>query len=135
LISVVSGNTPFIKVLLTQAVANGAVCIDGTPSAYYLRTGTEVNKWYIFHEGGGYCPSLSDCYGRSQTDLGSSKNYANQADVQNDYFSQDAHNNPFLYNWNVVYIKYCDGGFFILVITTILLIIMDINYILGEYQS
>jgi len=112
LISVASGNTPFNKVLLTQAVANGAVCIDGTPSAYYLRTGTEVNKWYIFHEGGGYCPALSDCYARSQTDLGSSKNYANQADIQNDYFSQNANNNPLLYNWNVVYIKYCDGGFY-----------------------
>ena len=28
-----------------------ALCLDGTPAAYYHRRGAELNKFLIFHEG------------------------------------------------------------------------------------
>jgi len=101
-------------VRLTEAAKQGAVCIDGTESAYYFRagTGTGANKWYIHHEGGGWCSSVADCYGRSLGNLGSSKNYTDTATINYGYFSTDPASNPLMYNWNSVYLKYCDGGSF-----------------------
>lgn len=58
-----------------------ALCLDGTKPGFYFFKGTQSNKWVIFFEGGGWCglddpnSTLADCYARSQTDLGSSKNY------------------------------------------------------------
>jgi len=46
------------------------------------------------------------------TDLGSSKNYPSTSDLGDGYFSQDPTVNPMMYNWNVAYMKYCDGGSF-----------------------
>ena len=35
--------------------ATGALCLDGTPGAFYFRAGTGSGKakWYIHHQGGG----------------------------------------------------------------------------------
>ena len=60
------------KVLLTNAAARGAVCLDGTPGGYYIRRGDPA-RWLIFHQGGGWCSSDDSCADRAQTDLGSSK--------------------------------------------------------------
>jgi hypothetical protein len=41
-------------VLLTKAAQqDGAVCLDGSPGAYYIQrgNGTGVNKWYVHHQG------------------------------------------------------------------------------------
>ena len=55
--------------------ATGAVCLDGTHPAYYIRagTGSGARKWRIHHQGGGWCEGYPDCTARSKTDLGSSK--------------------------------------------------------------
>ena len=52
-----------------------AVCLDGSPAAYYYRPGAESKKFYIHTQGGGYETSNDAFYARSLTDLGSSKNY------------------------------------------------------------
>jgi len=112
---VVSNAAPFDLTLLTKAANDaGAVCIDGTPGGYYFRPGSGdgVKKWYIHHEGGGWCSSVADCYGRSKTPLGSSKSYPQTAELNSGYFSPDVNENPLMYNWNMVYLKYCDGGSF-----------------------
>lgn len=101
--------------LLEDAAKNdNAVCLDGTPGLYYHRpgTGTGATKWYIHHEGGGWCSSIPACQGRSLTDLGSSKGYAQTVSPNYGYFSTDPAANPLMYNWNSVYFKYCDGGSF-----------------------
>jgi len=100
--------------LLTEAQRDGAVCLDGSPAAFYFRPGfsTGVNKWLLFHEGGGWCNSLEDCLGRSKTDLGSSKGYGPTMNIGGGYFSTNETENPLMYNWNMVYLKYCDGGSF-----------------------
>ena len=50
------------------------MCLDGSSPAYYFYpgNGTGANKWYVHHEGGGWCESLDDCKDRAGTDLGSS---------------------------------------------------------------
>ena len=93
-----------------------ARCIDGTPAGYYIRhgTGDGINKWSIHFEGGGWCYSLESCIQRSETVLGSSKDYPkcqlNKA--FHHYESTNKHLNPMLYNWNMVRVKYCDGTSF-----------------------
>jgi hypothetical protein len=100
--------------LLDAAKTDNAVCLDGSPGMYYHRpgTGTGANKWYIHQEGGGWCSSVGACQGRSLTNLGSSKNYTATIAETSGYFSLDAAINPLMYNWNMVYFKYCDGGSF-----------------------
>jgi len=103
------------KFEMTEAAEKtGAKCLDGTPGAYYFQPGTGdgVNKWYIHHQGGGWCESMDDCLSRSKVDLGSSKNYPATANLGGGYFSTDASQNPLMYNWNHVFMRYCDGASF-----------------------
>jgi len=75
-------------------------------------TGSGVDKWYIHHEGGGWCESLENCYGRSLGRLGSSKSYTPTIGLPGGYFSNNVAENPTMYNWNKVFFAYCDGGSF-----------------------
>ena len=95
--------------------ASEARCIDGSPAAYYFRagTGSGASKWVVFHEGGGWCISLSDCRARANTTLGSSVSYAAELAMPDQLLSSNATLNPLLHNWNVAYLKYCDGGSFV----------------------
>jgi len=113
-VHLVWGQQATLTKLTNAAIQDGAVCLDGTPSALYYRPGTGdgVRKWFLHHQGGGYCTSLADCYGRSQGGLGSSKSYSNTMDLGGGYFSNNAQVNPLMYNWNMVFFPYCDGGFF-----------------------
>ena len=92
----------------------GAVCMDGTKPAYYLRrgSGSGLSKWIVFFEGGGWCYSVPACVHRSRTDLGSSASYPEclHRNKIRFYMHHDAKKNPLMYNWNVVLVKYCDGG-------------------------
>jgi hypothetical protein len=108
-------NSTAIRVLLKDAVANkGARCLDGSPAAFYFRkgVGSGANKWYIHHQGGGWCETWDDCLGRSATDLGSSANYPANVSQKGGYFDPSPVVNPMMYNWNMVYMRYCDGGSF-----------------------
>eukprot|EP01052_Picozoa_sp_SAG31_P008464 SAG31_NODE_429_length_15801_cov_6.878551_3_plen_422_part_00 len=100
--------------LVSAAKKDNAVCLDGSPGLYYHRpgTGTGTSKWYIHQEGGGWCSSIAACQGRSQTNLGSSKNYTATVSMNAGYFSLEPAVNPLMHNWNMVYFKYCDGGSF-----------------------
>lgn len=39
------------KILMTDAVNKGAVCLDGSPGGFYIRHG-DPDNWIIFHQGG-----------------------------------------------------------------------------------
>jgi O-palmitoleoyl-L-serine hydrolase len=105
--SAVLGNWTLVK--LTDAAAQkGAVCLDGSPSAYYIRpplTPSGRNQWLIFHEGGGWCNGDQNCFQRSQSDLGSSKAYPAAMSREEASDLYDA-----LPGFTVVYAKYCDGS-------------------------
>jgi len=80
LVAVCLSDSIFNRQLLQS---NTAVCLDGSPGAYYISEGTgdNRNKMLIYFEGGAWCGgsdlagTLESCYQRSLTDLGSSKNY------------------------------------------------------------
>ena len=50
----------------------GALCLDGSPGAYYIRRGTDPLKILLYFEGGGWCgrsdfeSTLENCYKRSK---------------------------------------------------------------------
>eukprot|EP01084_Bolivina_argentea_P206409 352430_1 len=110
------------KIVLSDANKNdGAACLDGSPPVMYWRAGSGdgVNKFHVFFEGGGACvgdatgldePCFDSCEHRAGTDLGSSKGYPTKSNYDNGYMSTSKTTNPLAYNWNTVYIKYCDGG-------------------------
>ncbi|XP_065888301.1 uncharacterized protein [Dysidea avara] len=98
--------------LVTDALDEGAVCLDGSPPGYYLRKGsTDPNKWIIHMEGGGYCSDENDCVKRSFTDLGSSKKWIQTIGVAG-FLSDDCSENPHFCGWTVAFIPYCDGGIY-----------------------
>lgn len=93
--------------------SNDAVCIDGSDPVYYLRRSAANSLNYlVFFEGGGWCYDLAQCYIRSSNFLGSSKNYPmclKQRHLSH-YLDNNRDNNPTFFDWNIAYVKYCDGG-------------------------
>ncbi|XP_057786693.1 pectin acetylesterase 8-like isoform X2 [Salvia miltiorrhiza] len=111
------GTDPQVNVtFITDAIAKGAVCLDGSPGAYYFAQGFEdgVDNWIVYLPGGAWCNSKDDCLRRSKTGgadgLGSSKNAAPKTLLPIE--SPNKSINPDFYNWNKVYIRYCDGASF-----------------------
>eukprot|EP00042_Codosiga_hollandica_P055950 m.794540 g.794540 ORF g.794540 m.794540 type:complete len:405 (-) comp59238_c0_seq16:80-1294(-) len=96
-------------VLLKDAVADGAMCLDGSPIAYYQRLNSSSTQWVVFFQGGGWCYNLNDCYERSLTTLGSSTTYG-PTYSSGGIFSGSASMNPYFYTWNAIHLNYCDGA-------------------------
>ena len=94
------------------AAKTGAVCLDGSPAAYYLRTPVAPSPsgtvgWLVFMEGGGWCMGDDNCLQRSLTDLGSSAKYPEEMGNAEGTGLYDQ-----FATFNIVYMKYCDGGSF-----------------------
>ena len=91
----------------------GAVCLDGSAPGYYIGKGigSGANKWILHQEGGGWCNTTEDCLSRSKTRLGSSKDWS-PIILLGGIFSDNETVNGEFYNWNVVFLGYCDGGSF-----------------------
>ncbi|EYU36474.1 hypothetical protein MIMGU_mgv1a007660mg [Erythranthe guttata] len=91
------------------AEAKGAVCLDGSPPAYYHAKGfgDGANNWFLYLEGGGWCISDEDCAVRLTDRSGSSK-YKPKSVYFGQNKSQNQTENPDFYNWNRVYVGYCD---------------------------
>ncbi|KAJ8754359.1 hypothetical protein K2173_002810 [Erythroxylum novogranatense] len=96
-----------------NAVAKGAVCLDGSPPAYHLDrgSGTGINSWLIDFEGGGWCNNVTSCLARKNSRLGSSRRMAKEIAFSG-IMSNRGQFNPDFYNWNRVKIRYCDGSSF-----------------------
>lgn len=111
-------------VLNKAAREKGAVCLDGTPPAYYIEKGygSGARKWMFHLQGGGWCVDLADCAKRAASNLGSSKDYhtISAKNKMLDYYDGGAQGllsrscavNPDFCTWNKVYIRYCDGASF-----------------------
>ena len=101
------------RVFLDDAAKKGAVCIDGSPGAFYIRTAnaagvpSDPNKWVLFMEGGGWASSLDESVSRIEGNLGSSKGYpAVPTHMEGTGLFSTS---PFDTH-TIVYNKYCDGG-------------------------
>jgi hypothetical protein len=94
-----------------------ALCLDGTPAGVFFVKGhgTGLNKTVLIFDGGGWCDGrtrndmLDDCFKRATTDdwLGSSKNWPDS--VYAAYWTGDLSDDSVYWNWNRIYVKYCDG--------------------------
>ncbi|KAL7085496.1 hypothetical protein ACP275_14G283800 [Erythranthe tilingii] len=95
--------------ILQSAVAKGAVCLDGSPPAYYHAKGfgEGANNWFLELQGGGWCGTEEKCLYRTTQSTGSSK-YKEKNITFGQIDSQNQTENPDFYNWNRVYIGYCD---------------------------
>ncbi|XP_048566592.1 pectin acetylesterase 5-like isoform X2 [Triticum urartu] len=112
-----SGAAPLEPVavsLLAGAQEKGAVCLDGTPPGYHLQRGSGdgSGSWLLHLEGGGWCSTLKDCSGRRMSVLGSSNFMKPLQFAGHGIFDSDEIYNPDFYNWNKVYVRYCDGASF-----------------------
>ena len=97
--------------LLHDAVADGAVCLDGSPVPLYVRPGSgpDAANYVLFWEGGGWCESDSDCASRSRTALGSST-FTITTYASRDLLNSNCTINPYFCNWSVAYAAYIDGA-------------------------
>ncbi|XP_058086942.1 pectin acetylesterase 8-like [Magnolia sinica] len=96
-----------------NAVAKGAVCLDGSPPAYHLDrgSGSGINNWLVHIEGGGWCNNVTTCLARKDNRLGSSKKMVTELAFSG-ILSNKQQFNPDFYSWNRVKVRYCDGSSF-----------------------
>jgi hypothetical protein len=110
IIAIASSALVYQKVVLDDP---SAICLDGSPGAYYIWQG-DPKKVLIFIEGGGWCgdndlaSTLENCYQRSKTDLGSSTGYKQTQTFGSGILSDHPEN--YFNNWTRVFLKYCDGS-------------------------
>lgn len=108
---VLSQAAVYHKVLLKDP---DALCLDGSPGAYYISKGEVPERVLLFFEGGGWCGSsdlastTESCYQRSKTGLGSSKNYSDTISFTEGFLSNNAKND--FNEGTKVFLKYCDGA-------------------------
>ena len=102
----------FKKVMIPD---ESAVCLDGSPGAYYIAdAGTNPRKFMIYFEGGGWCgdkdlaSTLESCYQRSNTAFGSSINFPPSFTFGQGVLSNNLKN--YFHNFTKIYLKYCDGS-------------------------
>ena len=92
------------RVLLERSKA-----IDGSPALYYGDRNESSTKWVIWLEGGGICQSRSDCQGRANSSLGSSKSFPQTFEIGQSMMQDDCSINPEFCHWNRVYLPYVSG--------------------------
>jgi len=98
--------------ILEGATKRGAVCLDGSPPGYHLHKGSGVNarNWVVFLEEGAWCESDKACQFRARARLGSSKWMESR--TFEGILSNSEVVNPDFFNWNRVFVRYCDGASF-----------------------
>ncbi|KAG8375260.1 hypothetical protein BUALT_Bualt10G0082000 [Buddleja alternifolia] len=109
----VRGSNDVEFTFLESAVSKGAVCLNGSPPAYsYVKGyGEGASNWVVFLEGGGWCHSKRNCQYRAKSMMGSSLTRGNKTAFSGLLY-KDKLFNPDFYNWNKVFIVYCDGSSF-----------------------
>lgn len=100
---------------LVKVTQPDALCLDGSPAAYYISKEGDPKKIYIHFEGGGVCfgpdsinQTLDRCFQRSKTDQGSSISYPDTVKFDDGVLSTNEESN--FKDWTRVLLKYCDGS-------------------------
>ncbi|KAL1538148.1 [Wnt protein] O-palmitoleoyl-L-serine hydrolase [Salvia divinorum] len=102
---------PFTEV--TNATERRAVCMDGSPGGYHYSVGSGygAKNWLLYLMGGGWCADIATCQTYLNEIRGSSR-FAGMANFTG-ILSPDKHVNPDFYNWNRIYVVYCDQSSFL----------------------
>ncbi|GFP81558.1 protein notum homolog, partial [Phtheirospermum japonicum] len=92
----------------------GAVCLDGSPAGYHYSEGygDGANHWLVYLAGGGWCGTTDGCLYRVKEKPGISTTINITFTYFDGILSPMQANNPDFYNWNRVYVRYCDGSSF-----------------------
>ena len=104
------------RVLLPLATPDDGAsprCLDGSPGAYYIRSGLGANssKFVFFQQAGGWAESPADLAYRAKSSLGSTLGDPATADWSiEDWLTANATVNPLFATWSSVYSRYCDGA-------------------------
>jgi len=91
-----------------------AICLDGSPGAYYYVRGSDPSTIVLYFEGGGWCgdrdlsSTIENCYQRSKTNYGSSKHYPSTVSYSDGILSDSEYNS--YRNATRVILRYCDGA-------------------------
>ena len=101
--------SPIAQLYYIPTYDDHGFCLDGTQPAFYYRPGTESTKYQIYFEGGGFCFDYKKCSKRSENRLGSSQSYKKFAWFSDEYLSTKKGINKLSYNWNTIFVRYCDG--------------------------
>ncbi|KAG6414814.1 hypothetical protein SASPL_122188 [Salvia splendens] len=104
-------SVPFTEV--ANATQRRAVCMDGSPAGYYYSAGSGdgAKNWLLFLMGGGWCDTVDDCHSKLNQSIGSSKFQPFR--TFSDILSPDSQINPDFYNWNRIFVAYCDQSSFL----------------------
>ena len=108
---------PYPLVTLDKYVGSlGAMCLDGSPAAFFIRQGAyTLNDSYIVDFcGGGWCYDEASCLARAGNHLlGSSKFLPKDGGAfglaTGGLLSDSPTTNPDFWNWTKVFVIYCDG--------------------------
>ena len=100
-----------------RASALGAVCLDGSPPAYWYQpprpqAATDNASWLIHLDGGAWCYDERDCAGRARGDKGSSAPLKRRYWPYSGLMDGSAAVNPTFAGFHRVNLAYCDGGSF-----------------------
>jgi hypothetical protein len=103
-----------------------ALCLDGSAAGFWFRPGygDGASKFIIHHQGGAWCVDIDDCAERSGTPQGSSNEWVQEVNCARDrkstpckydggnhgLMSDQGEVNPVMFNWNKIYVGYCDGA-------------------------
>ncbi|KAG6414809.1 hypothetical protein SASPL_122183 [Salvia splendens] len=87
--------------------------MDGSPAGYYYSAGSGdgAKNWLLFLMGGGWCDNVDDCQSKLNQSFGSSKfmPFTKFSEI----LSPDCQINPDFYNWNRIFVAYCDQSSFL----------------------
>jgi len=91
------------------------VCLDGSQPGFYHRPGfgSGENRWLIHLKGGGWCHSPEDCATWVSTGYQAGSDNLPYNFTGKGIMSVNPIKNPNYFNWNIVYVDYCDGGSYV----------------------
>jgi len=101
-----------------------AKCLDGSNYRFNFiqGKGEGKNKFFFYLEGGGWCGQetlgdnfIESCFERANTSLGSKIGFFGSLVISRlvRLLSSKEKYNPNFYNWNKIFVRYCDGSSFI----------------------
>lgn len=93
------------------AKRTNSFCLDGSPSGFYFKSGSNSSNWIIFLGGDVHCATKSECNQLLTTSSGSSNFWAPWL-PESFILSSSPNTNPDFYSWMKVYIPSCSADFF-----------------------
>ena len=117
----ISTEIEFTPKFIELPLESKAKCLDGSPYKFMYIKGRDsgIKNFLLYFEGGSWCgtdvkpkPTIESCRQRALTNLGKNTFGINLKVIFSRFtrfFSNKEKYNPSFYNWNKIFIKYCDG--------------------------